>query len=512
MFAKMKTGTRVLAGFGFALTVAMVVGAIGYQGMHKLSSHVDDFGVIRLPGVQALSAIEAGQLDVGYGIRGLLISRYADTQTRAQQYELIANGFKQAEEGLTKYNALAKSAEEAAAWKDLQEVWSGWTKSLETLKKACQQKDQLLAEGTKRDDHKIASLEDQTFETAKETRALMVKTLEKLHHLNTLNSTCAEKSLAQAAGDATWCLTLMFATIGLSAVALFAVGIVIARNISKAIAVLTNEMQRLTHATVEGKLQTRGNPDLISLEFRPVIEGANSLIDAFVAPINVTAEYVDRISKGDIPPKITDAYNGDFNELKNNLNACIDGLGGLTESNNVLQRMAVNDYSANVTGQYQGVFAAVAKAVNEVSARVKHITGTLANISNGDLSELDAYKQTGNGAGRRSENDILVPAMIRMMESLNAVIVDANKLSNAAAEGQLEIRADQSQYRGNYRDIIQGMNRTLEGFTAPMKDIAHTMQRMAHKDFSESITAEYPAPTAPSATTSTRSLITCGPP
>ena len=55
----------------------------------------------------------------------------------------------------------------------------------------------------------------------------------------------------------------------------------------------------------------------------------NKLIDAFVAPINVTAEYVDRISKGDIPPKITDNYNGDFNEIKNNLNACIDVMNGL---------------------------------------------------------------------------------------------------------------------------------------------------------------------------------------
>jgi len=27
---------------------------------------------------------------------------------------------------------------------------------------------------------------------------------------------------------------------------------------------------------------------------------------------------MDRISKGDIPPKITDAYTGDFNEVKNN--------------------------------------------------------------------------------------------------------------------------------------------------------------------------------------------------
>ena len=43
----------------------------------------------------------------------------------------------------------------------------------------------------------------------------------------------------------------------------------------------------------------------------------------------MTAEYVDRISKGDIPPKITDTYNGDFNEIKNNLNACIDTMSGL---------------------------------------------------------------------------------------------------------------------------------------------------------------------------------------
>ena len=41
----------------------------------------------------------------------------------------------------------------------------------------------------------------------------------------------------------------------------------------------------------------------------------------------MSAEYVDRISKGDIPPKITDAYIGDFNEIKNNLNVCIDSVG-----------------------------------------------------------------------------------------------------------------------------------------------------------------------------------------
>ena len=52
----------------------------------------------------------------------------------------------------------------------------------------------------------------------------------------------------------------------------------------------------------------------------------NETLDAVIGPLNVAAEYVDRISKGDIPPKITDSYNGDFNEIKNNLNTCIDAV------------------------------------------------------------------------------------------------------------------------------------------------------------------------------------------
>ena len=92
---------------------------------------------------------------------------------------------------------------------------------------------------------------------------------------------------------------------------------------------LLRETNTLIKATQDGKLQTRGNAQQFAGGWGELVGGVNKLIDAFVAPINVTAEYVDRISKGDIPPKITDTYNGDFNEIKNNLNACIDVMNGL---------------------------------------------------------------------------------------------------------------------------------------------------------------------------------------
>ena len=61
----------------------------------------------------------------------------------------------------------------------------------------------------------------------------------------------------------------------------------------------------------------------------------NEILDAVIGPLNVAAGYVDRISKGDIPAKITDTYNGDFNTIKNNLNHCIDAVNALVADANV---------------------------------------------------------------------------------------------------------------------------------------------------------------------------------
>ena len=109
----------------------------------------------------------------------------------------------------------------------------------------------------------------------------------------------------------------------------------------------------LAKAAVEGKLDTRADATKHQGDYRKIVEGVNATLDAVIGPLNVAAEYVDRISKGEIPQKITDKYNGDFNEIKNNLNACIDGLQGLVEANAVLARMAVNDYSKGIEGNYR---------------------------------------------------------------------------------------------------------------------------------------------------------------
>ena len=259
----------------------------------------------------------------------------------------------------------------------------------------------------------------------------------------------------------------------------------------EAIQDLVNDTTALSAAAVEGRLATRASADRHKGEYRRVIDGVNRTLDAVIGPLNVAAEYVDRISKGDIPPKITESYSGDFNEIKVNLNQCIDGLGGLVESNRVLQRLGENDLTISVDGKYFGVFADVARAVNEVRSRLQHIQDTSVRISQGDLSDLPAYKQLGGGTGRRSDNDRLAPAMIRMMEAIAALVQDARTLSQAAVDGKLSVRADIARHQGDYRRVIEGVNSTLDAVTGPLTVAAEYVDRISKGDIPQKITVEY---------------------
>ncbi|HMA82920.1 MAG TPA: hypothetical protein VKP59_01690, partial [Candidatus Thermoplasmatota archaeon] len=93
----------------------------------------------------------------------------------------------------------------------------------------------------------------------------------------------------------------------------------------------SGEVNSLVKATKDGKLEVRGDADKYNGDWNTLVGGINDLIDAFVKPINVTATYVDKISKGVIPEEITDTYNGDFNKIKNNLNGTVKMMRELLE-------------------------------------------------------------------------------------------------------------------------------------------------------------------------------------
>ncbi len=169
------------------------------------------------------------------------------------------------------------------------------------------------------------------------------------------------------------------------------------QNMKDTITNVLQETDGLIQAVQDGRLDTRGNANTYNGSWRDLMAGVNNLIDAFVAPINVTAEYIDRISKGDIPDKITEEYKGDFKEVKNNLNILIDAMDAITS---LAEEMAqgnltveVNERSAQDT--LMQALNAMLTRLNEV---VRDVTSAANNVASGSQEMSSSSEEMSQGA------------------------------------------------------------------------------------------------------------------
>jgi methyl-accepting chemotaxis protein len=143
-------------------------------------------------------------------------------------------------------------------------------------------------------------------------------------------------------------------------------GFIIAGNIQSIIKSVNREIKKLIDAALEGKLSHRGDEQTINFEFRSIVNGFNKTLDAVINPLNVAANYVEKISKGEIPQPITDNYNGDFNLIKNNLNKCIDAVNLLVKDAGMLVNSALKedfDQRADAS-KHSGDFKKIVDGVN----------------------------------------------------------------------------------------------------------------------------------------------------
>ncbi|MBC3899031.1 HAMP domain-containing protein [Acetobacterium malicum] len=238
---------------------------------------------------------------------------------------------------------------------------------------------------------------------------------------------------------------------------------------------LITEANTLSQAAVEGRLDTRGHADAFNGGFREIVAGVNSTLDAVVGPLNVAAEYIERIGKGEIPPKITDEYYGDFREIKNNLNACLDGLSALTVADHTLKLMNKNDLTQPIEGEFDGIFGEISKSINGVHAQLGRIVDISTNIRNGDLSDLDFLRSIG----KRSENDHLVPALLGMTETILMLVEETRTMAQIAIDGDLNNRGDITKFQGEYATVIEGFNQTLDAIIDPIQAASATLNELA---------------------------------
>jgi methyl-accepting chemotaxis protein len=293
----------------------------------------------------------------------------------------------------------------------------------------------------------------------------------------------------------------------------------------QALHAMLSDANMLAKAAVEGRLSTRADASKHEGDYRKVIEGVNATLDAVIGPLKFSADYIDRISKGDIPPKITDTYNGDFNEIKNNLNACIDNIKALVNETAVLidasrdGRLDFRADAAKLHGEYSKILAGVNEMLDAILLPIGEGNRVLRLIRGGNLREKVEIACKGDHArmkdaingvhdwltdlvayvtkiasgdmsasvAKASDQDQIHEWLVLLKTNIHAVIADTDMLVQAAAEGKLGTRADASRHLGDFRKIVEGVNRTFETVVEPLKAAAQSALALASS--SEELTA-----------------------
>jgi len=229
-------------------------------------------------------------------------------------------------------------------------------------------------------------------------------------------------------------------------------------NVANVLQTLEKMLARLTEAAKDGQLAERGHPELLRGAYANVVRGVNSLLDAVIGPLNVSARYVDMIAKGDIPSEITDHYNGDFNTIKNNLNALIAAMNEITTA---AQNIAGGNLTVTLRERsaQDKLMQALIAMVSELTHTVSDIRSIAGEVAAASQSISTASVQVSKGASSQAA------AAEEASSSMEEMV--SNIKQNADNAGQTDKIANKSA-----KDAQESGKSVLEAVAA-MKEIAN---------------------------------------
>ncbi len=126
----------------------------------------------------------------------------------------------------------------------------------------------------------------------------------------------------------------------------------------------------------------------------------------------------------------------------------------LQQANQMIKEMNLGHFTMRLNMTRKDEIGEMAQSMDSFSDAIQEvIIGTMNQISNGNVSA---------NVEPRDAQDELAPALKTTIETIRSLISEATMLSNAAIAGQWETRGDADAFKGGFREIVEGVNATLD--------------------------------------------------
>lgn len=242
-----------------------------------------------------------------------------------------------------------------------------------------------------------------------------------------------------------------------------------------------------------------GNGDLSKFdEFKKIgrrcendrlVPSFTQMMEAIKSVMEMVEKLIRAIMAGDLSKRADEnVFQGAYRDIVHGLNGVMESVATpLNELIEVLGRMSVNDYTQKMVENCSGVWDDLKNAINMTLDRIITVQNTAIRIGDGDLGDLEGLKKLG----RRCDNDRLVPSFVQMMEAINVLITDMEMLAENATEGKLSVRVDAAKHQGKYRQVVEGVNNTLDAVITPVNEASACLKEMAAGNLDVEMKGDY---------------------
>jgi methyl-accepting chemotaxis protein len=214
---------------------------------------------------------------------------------------------------------------------------------------------------------------------------------------------------------------------------------IIARTIRRPLVELTEASRKMTEGDFEFTVDTSGTDE--AAQALQALDTMKSTLTGLIGEMNrMSAEH----DKGDIDAVIdTSGFAGGYRTMAQGVNGMVAGhIGVKKKAMAVVKAFGEGDFDAPLE-QFPGKKAFINDTIEQVRA------------------------------------------------NLRALIADTSMLAAAAAEGRLDVRAETKAHRGGFREIVEGINHTLDTVIGPLTEVSRVLQAMQEGDLTQRITATY---------------------
>ena len=237
---------------------------------------------------------------------------------------------------------------------------------------------------------------------------------------------------------------------------------ILGKNLGRMIAnvkKLVIDINGLSNAAVEGKLDRRADASKHEGEYGVIIEGINHTLDAVIKPVKEASLVLQEMAKGNLEVSVVGEYKGDHAQIKEALNHTINTLMNyVSEISSVLTEMSRGNLDVSIQGEYKGNFIEMKRCLNLIISSLNEVLGEMNTASE---QVAAGAAQVSNSSQALSQGSTEQASSVQQITASMAEIAEQTKQNavNANQANELSIKTKENAIEGNkqMQDMLKSM-------------------------------------------------------